>query len=636
MSTINKSYEGLSIPFTKMTFSPDIPSGALGPNEYNAGENVETDIRGIRSTAGDEEILNLIPGTPTYIDGGFRQAGGFWFIAATTEGKWWASDGITDWYDITPNGATFMGYTQNTNITGSWNGTVPIYNDGIHPPFFLLDEPGATLTIYSNQVPLTIANIAYVDPTTQQITLATAQTAAPFGLNDIIIITVGNPNYDGTFKVVSSTTTTIDYLAVPAGAYVPTLKTPTVSPLYCWNYNPNWKSVTAGFVRLYTTPNVGNILVAGNLTVVHLDNTVTNFPTTVRWSQAVTIPYVMPITWVPTVLNVANELEIPVRGTVLDAFPANGNLYLGSYWDTVVFTPMNYSTTSAPILGVRLYNQGRGLLSANCWANTDDKVYGIDARDIWVFDGQSFQGIGNQRVRNWFYNELDPLYIDRVYMQTNTQKNQVEIYYPDLNADAGIPNKMISYRYDLDVWNAPRDVNRASFACEAPIFKYDLDLAEWTFNRASRTIVYVRGVLNQQLVQKDVGYNFINGLAINSYFRRDNIKVLKDYSGKLLVHRIMPEVYNLNNNDVTINPDTESALIGKVDITIEGANSVGQKPQQSTGIEMSTDTNYPWTQINQNSYRVNSITVASNVTTPGTIWICTGTTWQVTEVEDDR
>jgi len=636
MTTVNKSYEGLSIPFTKMTFSPDVPSGALGPNEYNAGENVETDVRGVRSTAGDAEILDFIPGTPTFISGGFRRGGEFWFIAATVEGKWWASNGTVDWYDITPNGATFVGYTQNTNITESWNGTVPVYNDGIHPPFFLLDEAGATLTIYSNQTPLTIANITYVNPTTQQITLADAQTAAPYGLNDLIVIAVGNPNYDGTFKVVSSTLTTIDYLAVPAGAYSPTASNPTVSPLYCWNYNPNWKAVAAGFVRLYTTPNVGNILVAGNLTVTNLDNSVTNYPTTVRWSQAVTAPYVMPVTWVPTVLNVANELEIPVRGTVLDAFPSNGNLYLSSYWDTVVFTPMNYSTTSAPILGVRLYNQGRGLLTANCWANTDDKVYGIDARDVWVFDGQNFQGIGNQRVRNWFYNELDPVYIDRVYMQTNTQKNQVEIYYPDLNADEGVPNKMLSYRYDLDIWNAPRDVNHATFACETPVFTYNVGTTNWDYNKASRTVTYVRGVLNQQLVQKDIGYYFINGLPINSYFRRDNIKVLKDYSGKLLVHRIMPEVYNLNNNDVTINPDTESALVGKIDITIEGANSVGQKPQQSTGISMSTDTNYPWTQINQNSWRVNSIKISSDVNSPGTIWMCTGTTWQVTEVEDDR
>jgi hypothetical protein len=636
MSQINKSYEVLNVPLSKMTFSPDIPSGSLGANEYNAGENIEADIRGVRSTAGDEELLALIPGTPTFVSSGFRQGGEYWFIVATVEGKWWASNGITDWYDITPHGETFMGYTQNTNITEAWNGTVPVFNDTLRAPFFLPDTPGAIMVQYSNLIqPLSFDTINYVNPTTQQIVLNDTLLVAPYGLGDQIVISGVNTNFDGIYSVVSSTTTTIDYLAIPGGAY-PTGTTGSVSPEYTWNYNPNWKSVTAGFLRMYTTPNVGNILVAGNLTAVLLDNSVVNFPTTVRWSVAIQGNNPMPTTFSTTVIGVSNEFEVPLRGEVLDAFPSNGNLYLSSYWDTVVLTPINYSTTNAPILSSRLFNQGRGLLSANCWANTDDKVYGIDARDIWMFDGQSFTGIGNQRVKNWFYNEFDPKYIDRVYMDCNTQKNQIEIYYPDLNADAGVPNKMISYRYDLDCWNAPRDVNHASFSTESPIWSYDTDLAEWTFNRASRTIVYVRGVLNQQLVQKDVGYNFINGLPINSYFRRDNIKVLKDYSSKSLVHRILPEVYNLNNNDVTINPDTESALVGSVDVTLEGANSVGQKPQQSTGISIATDTNYPWCQINQNAWRVNSIEISSNVLTPGTIWICNGISFQITEVEDDR
>ena len=29
---------------------------------------------------------------------------------------------------------------------------------------------------------------------------------------------------------------------------------------------------------------------------------------------------------------------------------------------------------------------------------------------------------------------------------------------------------MISYRYDLDVWNPPRDVSIATFACESPVW----------------------------------------------------------------------------------------------------------------------------------------------------------------------
>jgi len=106
VAQIRSSYEEVRIPFTKMTFSPDLPSTALGPNEYNSGENVETDTRGIRSVFGDEEIFDALDGTPIYVTGGFRQNGEFWFIVATEEGNWYASTDGT-WDLINPNeGAT--------------------------------------------------------------------------------------------------------------------------------------------------------------------------------------------------------------------------------------------------------------------------------------------------------------------------------------------------------------------------------------------------------------------------------------------------------------------------------------------------------------------------------------------------
>jgi hypothetical protein len=260
-------------------------------------------------------------------------------------------------------------------------------------------------------------------------------------------------------------------------------------------------------------------------------------------------------------------------------------------------------------------------------------VYGIDARDIWVFDGRSFRGLGNQRVKNWFFDQLDSRYADRVYMEVNTQKNQVEIFYPDHNApEGGVPNKMISYRYDLDCWNPPRDVNHATFACEAPIW----DDANSTFNLASRTVTYARGVSGGKLINKDQGYSFINGLAINSRFRRDNIKLIRDYSGKYLVHRILPEIINLKYTGVAIDPAVNIDLIGEVSVTLRGANSVGQAPQESTAETLATNTDYPWVQINQNSHRVNTLIMTNSATTPDTIWMCNAVTFQLTETEDDR
>jgi hypothetical protein len=653
MANINSAYQEVRVPFQKMSFTPDVPSTALAPNEYNDGVNVETDVRGVRSMAGDESILDTVPGTPTYVTGGFRQSGQFWFIVATTEGFWYASDGFTTWYNITPGGGPIVGYDQATNITEAWNGTVPLFNDTVGAPMFWPDEPGAILTQYSNLIlPAEISNIAYVNPTTQRITLTTAYASAPYIAGQQIVISEVNNFYNGTFVVVTSTTSTIDYLAVPGAAY-PGGPLGSVAPAYTWNYNPNWKSYYANFMRIYSTPNVGSILVAGNLTVTELDDTEVIFPVTVQWSQAFGLNQA-PITWQPTITNVANQLEVPLRGPALDAFPCNGQFFLCSYWDTVVFSPINFSTTSAPILGVRQFNQGRGLLSSNCWANTDKLVYGVDARDVWVFDGQDFTGIGNQRVKNWFYDQLDPNYYDRVFMETNTQRSQIEIYYTTKSEYAspsnpivnGVPNKMLSYRYDIDCWNAPRDVSSATMACESPIYvnQTDSSLPEWYPNLGSRTVVYARGVTSEKLVQKDQGFSFVTSNAnpngnIASSLRRDNIKLLKDYSGRLMVHRILPEVVNLNNNELPIDPAVDTALKGNITVTIEGANSVGSAPIAKTPVTIPVDADgsynlNPWTQINQNAFRVNSIEL--NNTSNSNMWMCSATTWQITQVEDDR
>lgn len=730
MAQIKNPLDEVRIPFAKMSFTPDVPSTALGPNEYNIGLNVETDVRGIRSVAGEEEFFSALTGTPTYISSGFRADTEFWFIVATTEGKWWASYNGT-WQDITPTGGDFTQYAQNTNITEAWNGTVPFFNDTVNPPMVWLDGD-AKMTLYSNVLPTDIDDIVYASATTQRIkyyywrTLAdttivpgtgsngapvgsglltigsdldgttlqvgqyvvatdlygtpnsnfaygtkitanisgsgagstwvvnisqtaTAGTgtdqcvcgpypAIPYNTGDKIVISGVNGVFDGTFTVaanpgggtLASTLIGVRYNAVPTSGYP---GGGSVAPLYSWNYNPFWSEYHANFMRMYSTPNVGSILVAGNLTATNSTTAaIEEYPVTIQWSQAFGLNQA-PLTWEPTITNVANQLEVPLRGPALDAFPSNGQFFLCSYWDTVVFSPLNYSTTSAPILGVRLYNQGRGLLSSNCWANTDKQVFGVDARDIWVFDGQDFQGIGNQRVKNWFYDQLDPAYYDRVFMEANSQRNQIEIYYPDAQATNGVPNKMISYRYDIDCWNAPRDVSSATMGCEAPI--YTLSGATWSPNLGSRTVVYAQGVTNSKIVQKDIGYARANGSAITSVFRRDNIKMIKDYSGKLMVHRILPEAVNIGaipfsaSDEISIIPST-----GSLSVTVEGAQSVGQLPVTQASQAMSLNTDNPWIQMNQNSYRVNSIQLGN--TSSSNVWMCSATTWQFTQVEDDR
>jgi len=537
-------------PFQKMSFTPDVPSSALGPNEYNSGLNVETDTRGILNVLGDVNILSRVPGQVIYVTAGFWKNEDYWFVCATLTGHWYAVNpsGITE---VTPDATASPNYIGNqysvhTNITDSWNGQVLFINDTINPPMYLLPTETA-FRLYDQ---------SYADQT---------------------------PN------------------------------------TYVWNYytgtDPDsWDGLQAGFMRLYNSPNLGSLLIAGNLTAELHNNTTVNYPNTVRWSQNFGTNS-GPTTWEPTLLNTANELDIPVRGPVVDGFPANGNFYICSYWDTVALSPINYQSTTAPVFGVKIVNIGRGLLNENCWANIDGQVYGLDARDIWVFQGGNFSSLGNQRVKDYFYSNINPDYTDQIFVVNNTSKNQFEIYYPDLDS-TGFCNKMLGYRYDLDVFNAPRDISSACHAVESP--RYTANVA----NLATRTVVYAQGgVNNAQLVQKDTGTSFLGNTAISSTFRRDNINFGIPYSNKVQVHRVLPEIVNITGN-------------GNIDVTVGGASSVGQSPTFRPTVNMNIDTYYPWCQINQNDNRVVSVIFSSNTTT--NTWHLTQTNWQVTVIEDDR
>ena len=383
---------------------------------------------------------------------------------------------------------------------------------------------------------------------------------------------------------------------------------------YIWNYDTNVSSTLAGFVRNYSSPNVGNILVAGNLTKHYISTGATvNYPTTIRWSQAFANTGV-PASWMPTLSNIANEQEVPVRGPLIDGFFLGANFYLCSYWDTVVMSPIAYQSSTTPVFGIRLLNQGRGLINNNCWSNTDTNVYGVDSRDIWVFDGANFQSLGNQKVRNYFFNNLSTTYSDRIFMVNNTQQYQIEIYYPDLTS-TGWCNKMISWRYDLQVWNAPKDVQNACLACESP------KLGGSTFKLASRTVTYAKGsTAGSRLIQTGVGNSF-SGNPIPAKFERNNIAFQTEsgpvpYSSKVYVHRILPEV----------------AGTGNLDITIGGANSTAQTPVYGQIGHVAIDTDNPWVTTQQNHVRTISVKVESNDATDA--WNLTALNWQAIIVED--
>jgi hypothetical protein len=177
---------------------------------------------------------------------------------------------------------------------------------------------------------------------------------------------------------------------------------------------------------------------------------------------------------------------------------------------------------------------------------------------------------------------------------------------------------MLSYRYDLQVWNAPKDIENACHGCEAPVYNSD----DADFMYATRCISYAQGgVASSQLIQTGQGNSFINDAPIPALFERNNLVLQSErgpvpYSSKVYIHRALPEI----------------AGTGSVDITIGGANSTAQNPTYGQTGTVAIVTDNPWVTTQQNAVRTVSIKVESNDATNA--WNMTAMNWQASVVED--
>jgi hypothetical protein len=239
----------------------------------------------------------------------------------------------------------------------------------------------------------------------------------------------------------------------------------------------------------------------------------------------------------------------------------------------------------------------------------------VDSRDIWLFDGNKFQSIGNQKVKEYFFGDLNPLYYTRVFMINNTRRNQIELYYPSL-ASTGWCDKMISYRYDLQAWNPPRTVNAGASGLEAP------PLINGAFDLSKRRVWYGRGgVNNSQLIQTGVGTSF-SGSPIQTQFGRSNVQFLDidnkpiPYTSKVYTHRIAPEVTGNAN----------------LMFQIGGASNVNGPFKNGPQFAVSTAATNPWFNAQNNANRATSVTCSDNSSTSS--WNLSALNWQIAKSED--
>jgi hypothetical protein len=232
--------------------------------------------------------------------------------------------------------------------------------------------------------------------------------------------------------------------------------TPNLESLPGWDWQRAAGSDThigAKVVRGYR-----NVLIAGNLseypitTGVPSLNASKRFPGTIRVSVQAPAGEI-PTTWKPGATNLfANEFELSTTSAVQDIVPLQGvaMIYTSDSIHSLQFDARGNESVQTII-------EGYGALETGCVLEFDGKHLVIGADDIYLFAGHpaSIQSVCDGKVRNYFYNNLNPIPAnqDNIFMVRDVNLDEIHIYYPTKKSVNGECNEYLAWNYRNNTWS---------------------------------------------------------------------------------------------------------------------------------------------------------------------------------------
>ena len=235
-------------------------------------------------------------------------------------------------------------------------------------------------------------------------------------------------------------------------------------------------SVTAGVVRSF-----GDFLVAGNLTEVdseqpvfdsdgsvNMNRIIRNLPGVVRTSD-VAEPGQIPVNWNPFAAGVstADEFVISDTGIVQDMVELQGNLYL--YSNTSIAVLRRTGNASVPITSASV-TSAYGAQTTEAVVEFDGSHLVVGSQDIYLFGGHpgSIKSVADQRVRRYFFDDLNPLHENNMFVLRYQQKDEIWICYPSTASISGEIDKALIWNYRQNNWTI-RELRNVVSGDVAPI-----------------------------------------------------------------------------------------------------------------------------------------------------------------------
>lgn len=206
----------------------------------------------------------------------------------------------------------------------------------------------------------------------------------------------------------------------------------------------------AGVIRAF-----GDFLIAGNLTERDENDEniiIRSLPGVIRTSD-VAKPGSIPNNWNPFAAGVstADEYVISDTSPVTDMAEMQGNMYVYSA-DSVSAVRLT-GNVSIPI-SVTPVADDFGCQTREGVVEFDGKHLVVGSRDIYLFGGNpgATESVANDRVRRYFFNDINPSFNDNIFAFDNFQQDEVWICYPSKDSTDGTCNQALIWSYRNNTW----------------------------------------------------------------------------------------------------------------------------------------------------------------------------------------
>lgn len=207
--------------------------------------------------------------------------------------------------------------------------------------------------------------------------------------------------------------------------------------------------LTAGVIRSF-----GNLLIAGDLkeTAVGTGQVLRRLTGAIRTSD-VAQPGAVPTNWNPFAAGVttADEYILSSTGVVRDIVELQGRAYIYTTHSIHSLTPTN--SISVPF-ALNVVSSAYGAQSMDAVVEVDGKHIVVGSNDIYVFSGHpgNIQSIADDRVRYYFYDNLNKNYANSVRVARYNRYNEIWFSFPNKDSVSGELNETLIWNYRTNLW----------------------------------------------------------------------------------------------------------------------------------------------------------------------------------------